>query len=170
MTSISSLSSASTSSYYTQSLSRTKPKDDPLAKVAETLGLSTDQLKEQLQGGKTLNDVATDQGVSHDDLIASIESTLPSDAGSTAAEDIAAGRNTPPPPPPPGGPRGENACLQDDEKLTQISDLLNMDTKEVTDSATTASSLIGLLQNKGVDLSQLRNVLNQSGDLLDVTA
>jgi hypothetical protein len=96
--------------------------------------------------------------------------------GTTQVTDQLAGTApaSPPPPPPAGRPdgpgsRGEVAGLQDPTKLNSISDLLDMSEDDVTTSATSATKLVELLQNKGVDLGQLRNVLN-SGDLLDVRA
>jgi hypothetical protein len=47
--------------------------------------------------------------------------------------------------------------------------LLSMDASDVTGTATSASSLVGLLQSKGIDMSRLKTVLT-SGDLLDVAA
>src|SRR6185436_2090254 len=114
-----------------------RPKDDPMDKVAETLGLSPDALKQQQSSGKSLNDIATSQNVGHDDLIASIKAGMPSSTAITddVAEKIAAEQGTPPPPPP-GGPRGENAGLQDEDKLHQVSKMLDMDSKDVTKAAT----------------------------------
>ncbi|MEV4350896.1 hypothetical protein AB0J83_41095 [Actinoplanes sp. NPDC049596] len=71
--------------------------------------------------------------------------------------------------PPPGGPKGENSFVADRSKLSQVSDLLQTDEAEVTEQATNAATLIGMFQNKGVDLQQLRGVLS-NGDLLDVSA
>ncbi|GAA2896159.1 hypothetical protein Acy02nite_61680 [Actinoplanes cyaneus] len=178
MTSISSISN-STNYQVAQAQSaygsQQRPKDDPMAKVAETLGLSTDELKERLSTGKSLNDLATVGGTAHDDLIAAIKAGMPSSTAITddVAEKIAdqhARSQATPPPPPPGGPRGENAGLADPRKLKQVSDLLDMDSSDVTSAATSASSLVSMLQDKGVDFTQLRNVLNQTGDLLDVSA
>ena len=44
-----------------------------------------------------------------------------------------------------------------------------MSTDAVSGSATSASGLVNLFQSKGVDLSSLKNVLD-NGDLLDVAA
>ncbi|BCY07415.1 hypothetical protein [Actinoplanes sp. L3-i22] len=175
MTAISSISN-STNYQVTQAQSayagQQKPQDDPMDKIAETLGLSKDALKDQLTNGKSLNDVATGQSVGHEDLIAAIKSGMPSSTAITddVAEKIAAQQSQGTPPPPPGGPRGENAGLQDSGKLKQVSDMLDMDSQDVTKAATSASSLVSLLQDKGVDFSQLKNVLNRTGDLLDVSA
>jgi hypothetical protein len=145
-------------------------RQDPMSAVADQLGLSRDDLTSQLKDGKSLDDIATAQGVSHDDLITAIKAGLPSDAtGATeTAEKIASSKGMPPPPPP-GGPRGANSGLGDEDKLNQISQLLDMSSGEVTEQATSATDLVKLLQSKGVDLSALKGVLN-NGDLLDVNA
>jgi uncharacterized protein YidB (DUF937 family) len=150
--------------------------------LADLLGMSADDLTQQLGSGKSLNDLADEQGVSHDDLITTIKQGLPADTANGAenstentdsiAEKIAGTVGMPPPPPGRpmvGGPKGENTGLQDDTKLQQVSDLLEMDTEDVTDQATSAATLVSLLQSKGVDLKSLRSVLD-SGDLLDVAA
>ncbi|MFI5496693.1 hypothetical protein [Actinoplanes sp. NPDC051859] len=173
MTSINALSSTSSTAYTQAPRPMPRNGENPMVKVAETLGLSGEELKSQLDSGKSLNDVASAQGVSHDDLIASIKAGMPTDAtgsvdADTMAEKIASSTGAPPPPPP-GGPRGENAGIRDSSKLQQLSKLLEMDSATVTDEATSASSLVNLLQSKGVDLGALRNVLN-NGDLLDVAA
>ncbi|WP_211275528.1 hypothetical protein, partial [Actinoplanes rectilineatus] len=84
-TSISSVSAGG----YTATYQPAQPKNDPMMKVAETLGLSSAELKDELGTGKTLNDIATERGVSHDDLIAAIEQGLPATAAAGAAEKIA---------------------------------------------------------------------------------
>jgi hypothetical protein len=45
--------------------------------VAEQLGMSTDDLKAKLKDGATMADLAKSAGVSQDDLVATIRSTLP---------------------------------------------------------------------------------------------
>jgi uncharacterized protein YidB (DUF937 family) len=172
MTSINALSST-TGSYLPVRASK-KEGQDPMAKVADALGLSSDDLKTALKSGKSLNEVAEEQGVSHDDLITAIKQGRP-DAATEMTDEMAekiagtVGKPTPPPGEAPGGLKGENSCLRDSSKLNQLSELLNVDSSAVTDQATSASSLVSMLQSNGVDLTQLRNVLN-SGDLLDVAA
>ncbi|WP_203682793.1 hypothetical protein [Actinoplanes siamensis] len=175
---VTSISSISNSTNYQVSRAQAayapqrRPKDEPMAKLAEALGLSPDALKEQMSAGRSRNDVASTRGASQDDLVAAIKAGMPSSTVVTddVAEKIAARRGRGTPPPPPGGPRGENAGLQDAAKLKQVSDLLDMDTADVTSAATSASSLVSLLQDRGVDFSRLKDVLNRSGDLLDLTA
>jgi hypothetical protein len=173
MTSISAVDSTSSSSatYRTHS-HRGK---DPMAAVATKLGLSSDDLKSQLKSGKSLDDIATAQGVSHDDLISAIKSGMPADKASGTdademAEKIASTKGMPPPPP--GGmhgPKGSNSGIQDSSKLSGVSKLLDMDSDDVSSQATSATDLVKMLQSKGVDLNQLKSVLN-NGDLLDVNA
>lgn len=173
MTSISALSTSSTSAYRMPPSQRSSGLD-PMKAVAEKLGLTTADLKGQLTNGKNLDDVATEQGVSHDELIDTIKAGLPTTStdsvDSTAtAEKIASGKGTPPPPPPGGGPKGANTGVEDTDKLEQLSSLLKMDSGDVKTRATSATDLIKMMQDKGIDLGQLRNVLN-SGDLMDVSA
>ncbi|HEX2809907.1 MAG TPA: hypothetical protein VHN80_27405 [Kineosporiaceae bacterium] len=49
----------------------------PIDAVASTLGMSADDIKTQLTSGKSLNDIATAQGVRHDDLITALKAGLP---------------------------------------------------------------------------------------------
>ena len=75
----------------------------------------------------------------------------------------------PAPPRPPLETRGENAVLKDPQKLDRLSSMLEMDSKDVRDQATTPSNLVSMMQDKGVGLDQMRSVMS-SGDLLDVRA
>jgi flagellar motility protein MotE (MotC chaperone) len=47
--------------------------------AAETLGLTTDELRAELESGKTLAEVAADQGVSVDDLVAALVAEVTAD-------------------------------------------------------------------------------------------
>jgi hypothetical protein len=171
MTSINSIVSTTTTA--TSAVSgRHHQRQDPMAKVADALGMSGDDLKTELKSGKSLNDVATEKGVSHDDLIAAIKSGMPSGAASgtdadATAEKIADTKGMPKPPNGGhGGPKGMGSGLQDSGKLDAVKQLLDSDD---VSSSTSATDLVKKLQDKGVDLSALKNVLN-NGDLLDVAA
>lgn len=179
MTSISGISSISGSFAAARTALRPppQPKDgaDPMTAVSKTLGLSDDELKHKLDSGQSLTEVAEQQGVSHEDLIAAIKAGKPADASAVGsaseeesdavAERIAAQKGRPGPPP--GGPRGGAAGLADDSKLHQLSTLLETDSDSLRGSS--ATDLVKRLQDKGIDLSQLRSVLN-SGDLVDFHA
>jgi hypothetical protein len=64
---------------------------------------------------------------------------------------------------------GVNSGLKDPDKLDRVSEMLNLPAGEVEARAGRASDLVTMLQNRGLDLGQLRNVMS-SGDLLDVRA
>lgn len=81
---------------------------------------------------------------------------------------LAPPQNLPAPPPPPYA-AGFASAMADSTKVDRLGDLLGMDSGAVTEQATTASDLVRLLQNRGIDLGQLRGVLS-NGDLLDVRA
>jgi hypothetical protein len=61
------------------------------------------------------------------------------------------------------------AMKGDDGRTSRLGSALRMDSGDVSSRASSASEMVDLLQSRGVDLGQLRNVLN-SGDLLDVRA
>ncbi|GLY94418.1 hypothetical protein [Actinoplanes sp. NBRC 103695] len=187
MTSITSFSAASAAAAYRVAPATPVPERDTMAAVADTLGLSSNAVRSELSAGKSLQDVATAQGVTRTELVDAIKAGLPTGA-SEEAERIAARTGTPPPPtrgtpppptrgtpPPPtrGTPsppaHGHNGGLADPAKLDGVSDLLNMPAEQVAGQAATAPDLIAMLQNRGVDLGRLRAVMS-SGDLLDVRA
>lgn len=160
------------------------PKDgkDPMAAVTKALGLSGDELKSKLDSGQSLTEIAEEQGVPHEDLIAAIKAGKPTDSAAAAsatpaapaeaddaddavAERIAAQKGRPGPPP--GGPRGGAAGLSDESKLRQLGTLLETDTDTLR--ASTATDVVKRLQDKGIDLARLRSVLD-SGDLVDYAA
>jgi hypothetical protein len=60
---------------------------DVTTAVAKELGMSTDDLEQQLRAGASLDDVAKANGVSHDDLVATITQAL---QGSSASGDTQA--------------------------------------------------------------------------------
>lgn len=103
--------------------------------TAKLLGMTTDDLQTQLRSGKTLNDLANAKGVSHDDLVASIEQGMKAAApqgvqapagfdASRIAEDIAAGKR-PEDPRAAGGPGGGADA---DDKLSRLASALGTDT------------------------------------------
>ncbi|GAA2610724.1 hypothetical protein GCM10010399_46980 [Dactylosporangium fulvum] len=104
------------------------------------------------EGGRSLGDIAREQGVSQADLAAAVRTGRPvSDAvGAAAAEDDEATERI--------------ASNRSAERLQRLSNLL--DTREEDLRAASATDVARLLQDKGIDLSRLRSVLS-SGDLVD---
>lgn len=171
VTSISGISGISGSYGTQQATLRPPPRDDrdPVSAVSRTLGLTGDELKSRLDSGRSLSEVAERQGVPHDDLIAAIKASKPRDAPTRAGDDedavaerVAAQKAQPGPPP--GAPRGDAAGLADESKLHQLSSLLETDIETLRGSS--AGDVVQRLQDKGIDLSELRSVLN-NGDLID---
>jgi hypothetical protein len=167
---------ASTGAYSYYWVPATPRRENPMVKVAETLGLSTGELRTQLDAGRSLNDIAAARGVAHEALISAIKSGLTPETTATEGADVIAERiagKTHPDPdapsPPRSGPRGENAGLRDETKLAAMSRLLGMSAEDVTAAATGPNSLVTLVRTRGVDLYALRGVLH-SGDLVDVLA
>ncbi|GAA3453121.1 hypothetical protein [Dactylosporangium matsuzakiense] len=193
MTSISGISAISGSYSVqfatTQRADRPRGGQDPLEPVARALGLSTSDLKGQLQSGQSLTGLADAKGLSHEDLIAAIKAGKPGDAPAGpngVSDDDAAGRIAAQPGLP-GGPRGPGgaggdpggggsdgsegpAGLRDGSKVQQLNALLGNGGDAAGDlSKLSATDLVKKFQTQGVDLNQLRSVL-ESGDLLDVKA
>lgn len=152
MTSISSISSARV--YVSPGRNE---RVDPLTRVADALDLSYGTLKDQLDLGRGLFEIAAAQGVPQDKLIAAASA-----AGLPGTATVAAPERTDP-------SRGENAGLRDHAKLAQLGELLGMATADFNKRAASPSELVTLLRDRGVNLSELRGVLD-SGDLLDVLA
>jgi uncharacterized protein YidB (DUF937 family) len=103
--------------------------------VADLLGMDADSLKEALKSGKTMSDLAKTAGVSQDDLVATIQATLPAqapdgtsmDTGDLASK-IATGQlQGPPPKPPVDAANGLDALssslgVSSDELLQRLTD------------------------------------------------
>ena len=104
------------------------------AAVADLLGTDADTLKTQLDSGKTMTELAEAAGVSTDDLLATIQATLPADAPSGMATDIASGKigsggpaGGPPPKPPVDAQSGIQALsdafgISADDLLARLTD------------------------------------------------
>jgi hypothetical protein len=171
----------------------TRPQS-PIAALASTLGLSVQDITSQLQQGKSLNDIATAQGVSHEDQLqnsANATSIAEQIAGATglAATQGAAGTS---------GTQGHHhhhhhssgsgaaaqvsnlngastgvisGSLTDAQQqtLSSLSSLLGTDSSSLLTSLQSGSSLADLVSNAGVSSSSLASVL-QDGLLVDTTS
>lgn len=147
---------------------------DPMQAVADTLGMTTDELRQALEAGSTMNSLAETRGVSHDQLIAAIKQGLPpaSDATTTAvsgdiaadeaAESIAAGDmpKRPAGPPPSGArpPMGVNR--PDTETADKVADLLGLSSDELFEALSAGTSLSDLVTDAGVTERQLLETMS----------
>lgn len=156
-----------------------------LQSAAKALGMSVDDVRSQLQGGKSLADLAQDKGVSREDLLSALKQDAPQrmkDSGNldqmlTTAIDRKG---------PPLGPRGAGGPDHDGDHtggvlsggslsaakqstLDTLSSLLAVSSSELTASLQSGARLGDLLQAKGVDLSTLAASL-EKGVIVDVQA
>jgi hypothetical protein len=122
-----------------------EPKPPAMDNTAEALGLSTDDLQNQLKSGTTLDDIAKAQGVSSDDLLKALKSdltankpagvpSLSDDQLTEIATSIAAGKGPQGPggpvgSPPPRGKGGDGSST--DTNLATLADGLGISSAEL---------------------------------------
>lgn len=189
MTSISNATSTS-SLWAAQQQTRPTPpndgKDGPLASVSSLLGSSVEDLQTELASGKSLNDIADEKGVSHDDLIKALKAGMPADAPSGVdptqmLEQMAAQTGGPQPPAPPAG-QGLGASVTSESGvltgsvterqqnlLDQLSDLLGTDSDDLVAELQGGSSLLQMLQDRGITKSSAAETVGE-GFLVDAKA
>ena len=148
-----------------------------MAPVADLLGMKPDELKQALAGGKTLNQLATDKGVSHGDLINAIkqglQSARPTKAGKASgavsdpdgdgdddagkmAEKIAAGQG------PGGGRRAEGAgAPANSQMLDDVASMLKMSSTDLTSALTKGTSLADLAKQQDVSPDSLLSAVGR---------
>jgi len=146
--------------------------------AAEALGLSTDEVVEALQDGASLADLAEEQGVSRDDLVAALVADAPADLQAMdGVEDMigelvdTAGTAGPAGPPPGGswGVWGEALTADQSETLDAVASLLGTDATALLDRLYSGASLTDLLADAGVSAADLSGALT-GGLLIDATA
>jgi hypothetical protein len=151
----------------------------PFDAVSSLLGMSADDIADQVKSGKSLDDLAKTKGVSHSDLVAALKAGAPSELQGTdgldaMVEQIASQtgmRPMGPPPPPPSdsGVLSGNVSSSQQTTLDALSSLLDMSSDDLQSSLQNGTSLVSLLTSHNVDLSDLADTL-QSGFLVDKTA
>ena len=183
--------STSTSSLWSAQQTRppAPPKDDkggPLASVSSLLGSSVEDLQTQLSQGKSLNDLAKERGVSHEDLIAALKAGAPADApagvdATQALEQMAAQSGGPKPPAPPAGQElggsisSETGILtgsvtsRQRDLLEQLSELLSTDSDDLVAQLQGGSDLAQMLQERDITRSAAASTVGE-GFLVDAKA
>lgn len=157
-----------------------------LSPVAEKLGMSGDELKTAMRSGKTLDEIATSKGVSHEDLVASIKKGLDENkpAGSNQdttklAESIAAGKGpgrthgARPPKgggddpdgdgdhhggPPPGGATGGATAAQS-ATLDALASLLKLSKADLTTRLSSGQAVSQMAKDQGVSTDKVADLL-----------
>ena len=132
--------------------------------VAEKLGMSTDDLKSALDSGSTMADLAKTAGVSQDDLVATIASTLPATGpdgvatdATAMATDIANGVR-------PERPQKPQVDLS--QGLDSLSGALGISSSDLLDRLTSGTGIADLLAANPQVSAQLSAAQNK-GSLVD---
>lgn len=131
---------------------RPRHEPPPMSNTADLLGVSTDELREAQRSGTTLSDLATQKGVSSDDLMKSVTADLKANKPEGAPElsdsqladmasNIAAGKR--PQGPPPGDRAQSNLKDLADMLGVDVDTLLDGDVRSLLGKAGVDSSLVG---------------------------
>ncbi len=145
--------------------------------AAEALGLSTDEVLEALAGGASLADLADEQGVSRDDLVAALVDAAPDDLRSlsnitemTEALVDQDGLACPAGPPPAGssGVWGAQITSSQNATLDAVASLVGVDTTTLVEQLRSGTELADLLEDAGVSVQDLADALEE-GFLFDST-
>jgi len=137
---------------------QTSPSPPPMTNTAKLLGLSSDQLNQDLQSGTTLSSLASQEGVSSSSLVSSIEQDLQADAPQGAqtpsssqlaqfATDIANGVR-------PGGHHHHHHG-GGGMNLTDTSQLLGLSTDQLNQDLQSGTTLSSLAAQQGVSSDSL---------------
>jgi hypothetical protein len=142
-----------------------------LEPAAKLLGLSSQQLRDELRSSKTLAELASDQGVSHDDLIAAVvvqglQSGPPgfvhnvqraeqtTDLAAIAAK-LVDGKGFGGPPPPPTASGSDDVS----QRLTALTDALGIDANTLFAQLESGTTLNDIASQHGVSSSTLSSIL-----------
>ncbi|MCV2392874.1 hypothetical protein OEB99_01000 [Actinotalea sp. M2MS4P-6] len=149
-----------------------------LEAAADALGLSTDEVVEALQDGASLADLAQEQGVSRDDLVAALVAAAPQDMQGlgnltelteSLVDQAGLGRPVGPPPEGSSGVFGAGMTAAQQDTLSSIADLLGTGTDAVLSALQNGSGLSDLFDRAGVTTGDLAGWVEQSL-LLDTDA
>lgn len=161
--------------------------ESPFDAVSSVLGMSSEDIASAVSSGTSLMDLASEKGVSSDDLLSALKDGAPDDLKDSAIIDQVVARianqkgpggpggpgghaGPPPGPPPAGGVlAGGQLTAGQQSTLDTLSNLLDMSSDELTSSLRGGTSLTDLLEQKGVDLSTLASSL-EKGVQLDLRA
>jgi len=144
--------------------------DKALSAVADKLGVSTDDLKKQLQSGQSLTDIAGALGLHKDDLVSTIAATLPSTGPDGAQLDTTtlatriADRTRQTPPSLRASSDGGESELG--KGLDALSSALGINTDELLQRLTDGTGISDLL-SANPDVSTQLSQLQNKGALVD---
>lgn len=147
--------------------------------AAASLGMTTDEVMEALAAGSSLAELAEEQGVSRDDLVATLVADAPAEvAASGGVEAMVStlvdqtglgGPGGGMPPPRSSGILGESLTSTQQDTVDALAELLETDSTTLLDSLRHGTSLAELLTQAGVSTADLAGVLEE-GLLIDTSA
>jgi len=140
--------------------------------AAETLGLSPDELDQELKSGKTLEEVASDQGVSADTLretlTQDIQQNFPNDRGAPSSDEVSSmvdsimtrsgpsvgGSRA-------GGPEGPGGSTGKPPFLDAVASKLGISSDELDQELRSGKSFETIAANHGKSSSDIESILTQ---------
>ena len=135
--------------------------------AARLIGLEPSEMRQQLEGGASLADLATNAGVSTDDLKSVMTEAIASSAPAGAVErmtadldSVIAGDRRPPPPRSGGPGRSGGGEQSASDALTALATSLDLDLDSLM-SSIKAGSFADLLNSSGIQ-TNLGMIVNQS--------
>ncbi len=135
--------------------------------AAKLIGIEPSEMRQQLDGGASLADLATTAGISTDDLKTAMTEAIASTAPAGAVDRMTAGLDSiiagdrPPPPPRGGGPGRSGGSEQSaSDALTALASSLDLDLDSLL-SSIEDGSFADLLSSSGVQ-TELGMIVNQS--------
>lgn len=147
-----------------------------LAAAANVLGMSTDDVTKALSAGASLSDLAEEQGVSRDDLVAALVADAPKDMQAmgnvqSMVEGLVDQKGLGPvgQTPSPSGVFGESMTSDQQDTLDTLSALLGTDSTSLVSALRGGTSLADLFSSAGLDLDDVAGAI-QEGLLVDTTA
>ncbi|MCG9968242.1 hypothetical protein L9W92_09275 [Pelotomaculum terephthalicicum JT] len=125
----------------TKGINNKNGQDPFLTDAASVLGLSYDELLSELESGKDLDTIVTDQGLSVDEFREKMDELNPNKGQADSTRDAA-------PPPPPG--KGT------DQFLTDAASVLNLSSEELTDLLESGKDLQTIIEEQGLTMEDFQ--------------
>jgi hypothetical protein len=151
----------------------------PIAAAAEVLGLSVDEVTKALSAGSSLADLAEQQGISREKLVAALVADAPDEIQATG--DVTAmvqglvdrvgmgGPGGGPPPSGSSGVLGAELTSAQQKTVDALSDLLHTDSASLLEKLRNGTSLSDLLSADKVTTKDLAGLI-ENGLLIDTSA
>lgn len=127
----------------TQSINNKNRQDPFLTDAASVLNLSYDDLKSELDSGKDLDTIVTEQGLTVDDFHKKMDELNPNKGQAGSAQ------GTPPPPPPPTSGGSE-------QYLTDAASILDISAEDLKTELESGKDLQTIIKEKGLSMEDFQ--------------